>query len=162
LRADAAIPELLAAVGQDVDINVRFEAAHALRKINNPSTGDALLPILNLAVERVRDEVIMTLGSLKCRSAVADLTRIFEQEKPGARARMLALSALADIADPSSRPVFLAAKADKDVSIRLYAFEGFARLSDPALGTTLSADRLVEKNQRVQAAQAFGLLRIER
>lgn len=162
VRANAAIPELLVAVAQDLDAGVRFEAIRALKKIGDTSVGDQLLPIINLTVDRVRDEVITTLGSLKCRGAVADLTRIFEQEKPGARSRVLALSALADIADPSSRALFLGAKADKDVDIRLYATEGLARLDDPSLGTMMSADRLVEKSPRVQVAQAFGLLRAER
>jgi HEAT repeat protein len=53
-------------------------------------------------------------------------------------------------------------KGDKDASIRLYANEGLARLADQSLGTTMAADRLVEKNVRVQTAQAFGLLRLGR
>jgi HEAT repeat protein len=110
----------------------------------------------------VRNEIIATLGTLKYREAVPELTRIYEESKPAERSRTLALSALADIADPASRAVFLGTKADKDVSIRLYANEGLARLADPSLGTVLSAERLVEKSARVQAAQAFGLLRIGR
>ena len=162
VRAEPAIPELLGAVARDRNPDVRFEAVRALRKIGDPSAGDRLLPMLDLNMDRVRNEIITTLGSLKCRGAVADLTRVFEEEKPGELARILALSALADIADPSSRPVFLAAKADRDVNIRLYANEGLARLGDSSLGTMMSADRLVEKNVRVQTAQAFGLLRMER
>jgi HEAT repeat protein len=162
LRAEAAIPELLVAVGQDRDPEVRFEAVRALRKIGNASVGDRLLPVLNLNMDRVRNEIIGTLGSLKYRGAVPELTRIFEQARTADRARTLALAALADIADPSSRPVFLGLKADKDASIRLYANEGLARLGDSSLGTMMSADRLVERNQRVQAAQAFGLLRMGR
>jgi HEAT repeat protein len=162
LHADAAIPELLVAVAEDRDTEVRFEAVRALRKIGDASVGDRLLPVLNLNVDRVRNEIIRTLGSLRYQGAVADLTKAFEQAKPSDWSRALALSALADIADPSSRPVFIAAKADKDVSVRLYAAEGLARLGDSSLGTMMSADRLVEKNPRVQAAQAFGLLRMER
>jgi HEAT repeat protein len=162
VRAEPAIPELLLAVARDRNPDVRFEAVRALRKIGDQSAGDRLLPMLDLNMDRVRNEIITTLGSLKCRGAVADLTRVFEEGKPGERARMLALSALADIADHSSRPVFLAAKIDKDVSIRLYANEGLARLDDSSLGTMMSADRLVEKNVRVQTAQAFGLMRMER
>ena len=90
------------------------------------------------------------------------MTRIYEESKPADRSRTLALSALADIGDPASRQVFLDSKADKDVTIRLYANEGLARLADQSLGTVMSADRLVEKNARVQSAQAFGLLRIGR
>jgi HEAT repeat protein len=162
LRSDAAIEELLAAVGQDRDPEVRFEAVRALRKIGDASVGERLVPMLNLNVDKVRNEIITTLGSLKCHEAVPELTRIFEQGKAGERSRTLALSALADIADPASQPVFLGVKADKDVSIRLYANEGLARLGDSSLGTVMSADRLVENNPRVQTAQAFGLLRIGR
>jgi HEAT repeat protein len=162
VHAEPAIPELLVAVARDRNPEVRFEAVRAIRKIGDASAGDRLLPMLDLNMDRVRNEIITTLGSLKCRGAVADLTRVFEEGKPGERARILALSALADIADPSSRPLFLAAKTDRDVSIRLYANEGLARLGDSSLGTMMSADRLVEKNARVQAAQAFGLLRMDR
>jgi len=162
LRSEAAIPELIVAVGQDLDSDVRFEAVRALRKIGNASVGDRLVPMLNLNSDKVRNELIATLGSLKYREAVPELTRIFEQLKPGDRTRVLALSALADIADPASQPVFLGLKADKDVAIRLYANEGLARLADSSRSTVMSADRLVEKNARVQTAQAFGLLRIGR
>jgi HEAT repeat protein len=162
LRGEAAIPELLVAVGQDRDPLVRFEAVRALRKIGNPAVGSRLQPMLNLNMEKVRNEIITTLGTLKYREAVPELTRIYEESKPAERSRTLALSALADIADPASRPVFLAAKADKDLNIRLYANEGLARLADPSYGTVISAERLVEKNARVQVAQAFGLLRIGR
>jgi HEAT repeat protein len=162
VHAEPAVPELLVAAAQDRDPDVRFEAVRALRKIGDASAADRLLPMLDLNMDRVRNEIITTLGSLKCRGAVADLTRVFEQGKPGDRARTLALSALADIADPSSRPVFLAAKGDKDVSVRLYANEGLARLGDSSLGTMMSAERLVERNARVQTAQAFGLLRMAR
>jgi len=162
LRGEAAIPELLVAVGQDRDPLVRFEAVRALRKIGNPSVGDRLVPMLNINVDRVHNELIVTLGSLKYRGAVPELTRIYEESKPAERSHTLALSALADIGDPASQPVFLGSKADKDPIIRLYATEGLARVADRSLGTVMSADRLVEKNARVQAAQAFGLLRIGR
>jgi len=162
LRSEAAIQELLLAAGQDRDSDVRFEAVRALRKIGNASVGDRLVPLLNLSSDRVRHEVITTLGSLKYRAAVSELTRIFDQAKVGDRTRTLALSALADIADPAAQPVFLGMKADKDASIRLYANEGLARLADASLVSVMSADRLAEKNLRVQTAQAFGLLRIGR
>jgi HEAT repeat protein len=162
LRSEAAIQELLVAVGQDRDPEVRFEAVRALRKIGNASVGDRLVPMLNLNMDRVRNEIITTLGSLKYQEAVPELTRIFEQGRAGERTRTLALSALADIADPASQPMFLGLKADKDVSIRLYANEGLARLGDSSLGVVMSADRLVEQNLRVRTAQAFALLRIGR
>ena len=162
LRNEAAIPELVLAAAQDRDPEVRFEAVRALRKIDNPSVGERLIPMLDLNTEKVRLELIFTLGSLKYRPAVPELTRVFEQAKPGDRARTQAMSAIADIADPASQPLFLGFKADKDASIRLYANEGLARLADTSFETVMSADRLVEKNVRVQTAQAFGLLRMGR
>ena len=162
LRNEAAIPELTQAAAQDRDPEVRFEAVHALRKIGNASVGERLVPMLDLNTEKVRNELITTLGLLKYRPAVPELTRVFEQAKTSERARVLALSALADIADPASQPVFLGLKADKDASIRLYANEGLARLAEGTLDTVMSGDRLIEKNVRVQTAQAFGLLRMGR
>jgi HEAT repeat protein len=162
LRGDAAIPELLLAIGQDRDPLVRFEAVRALRKIGDASIGDPLVPMLNVNVDRVRTELILTLGTLRYPGAVPEITRIFEESKPAERIRTLALSALADIGDPASRPVFVANKDDRDATIRLYANEGLARLADRSFGTVMSADRLVEKNARVQSAQAFGLLRLGR
>ncbi len=162
LRGAAAIPELLQALSQDRDPEVRFQSVRALKKIGDASVGDRLLPGLNLNVDKVRNEIIITLGALRYRDAVPDLTRVFEDSKPADRARTLALSALADIAAPASRPIFLGTKADKDVTIRTYANEGLGRLSDASLLTLMSADRLTEKNGRVQTAQAFGLLRLGR
>src|SRR2546425_435589 len=60
VRAEPAIPELLVAVEQDRDPDVRFEAVRALRKIGDASAGDHLLGMLNLTVDRVRDELITT------------------------------------------------------------------------------------------------------
>ena len=162
LRQEGAIPELVLAAAQDRDPEVRFEAVRALRKIGNPSVGERLIPMLDLNAEKVRFELITTLGKLKYRPAVPELTRVFEQAKASDHARPLALSALADIADRTSQPMFLGLKTDKDAIIRLYANEGLARLADKSLETVMSADRLVEKNVRVQTAQAFGLLRMGR
>jgi HEAT repeat protein len=162
LRNEEAIPELVLAAAQDRDPEVRFEAVRALRKIGNASVGERLIPMLDLNAEKVRLELITTLGKLRYRPAVPELTRVFEQAKASEHARPMALSALADIADPASQPMFLELKADKDANIRLYANEGLARLADKSLETVMSADRLVEKNLRVQTAQAFGLLRMGR
>ena len=160
LRAGAAIPDLVAAVREDRDNDVRVEAVRALRKIGEPSIGESITPLLNLNTDRVRNEIVSTVGYLRYRRAVSDLTKVFEQSKPLERSRRLALSALADIADPSSAPLFESYKADKNIMIRLYANEGLARIADPATKTALSGARLTEKNLRVQTAQAFGLLKM--
>src|SRR5437588_535722 len=73
---------------------------------------------------------------------------------------VLALAALADLADPSSAPLFDRFKADEDEMVRLYANEGIARTSDSSMKTRISAARLVERSARVRTAQAFALLRL--
>lgn len=160
LRADAAIPELVSALREDRDDDVRFESARALRKVGNPSAGDRIVPMLHYNNDRVRNEVANTLGLLRFRRAVPDLIKVFEETKPGLPTRAQALSALADIGDPASAQVFQRAKSDKDEAIRLYANEGLARVADPNTKTAMSAARLTEKSSRVRTAQAFGLLRM--
>jgi HEAT repeat protein len=160
LRADAGIPELVSVLREDRDDEVRFEAARSLRKIGNPSAGERILPLLDFNNERVRNEVIITIGAFRFRRAVPDLTKTFENSKPGERTRWQALSALADIAEPSSATLFERFKADKDETIRLYANEGLSRIANASTKTPMSGARLTEKSSRVQAAQAFGLLKM--
>jgi len=160
LTAEAAIPELVAALREDRDDQVRIEAVRALRKIGDPSVGSNLLPLLNLNNDKVRNEIIGTLAKLRYQGAVAELTRLFEQSKPTDPLRALSLSALADIADPPSRSLFERFTADKNADLRLYADEGLARLADPKTQPAVTADRLVEKDARVRTAQAFALVRM--
>src|SRR5262249_53478726 len=142
LRAEAAIPEVVIALHEDRDDDVRFEAAQALRKIGDPRVGDPMLPMLNFNNDKVRNEIITTLGALRYQPAVPALTRAFEMARPNERSRSLALSALADIGEPDSEPLFQSLKTDKDETIRLYAFEGLARAADPVQKTTILGARL--------------------
>jgi HEAT repeat protein len=160
LRARAAIPDLLQVVREDRDDGLRFEAARSIRKIGDGSIADALVALLNVSSDSVRNELITTLGALRYRGAVPELTRIVEQAKKVDIPCVLALSALADIADPASKPLFERLQDDKNEMLRLFANEGIARTVDAKMKTAISAARLVEKSPRVRTAQAFALLRI--
>jgi HEAT repeat protein len=160
LRATAAVPDLLQIVREDRDTGLRFDGVRAIRKIGDGSVAADLVPLLNVNADNVRNELIETLGSMRYRGAVAELTRIVEAAKKTDTPRILALAALADIADPASVPLFERLKADKSEPIRLYANEGIARTADAGQKTAISAARLIEKSPRVRAAQAFALLRI--
>jgi HEAT repeat protein len=160
LRARPAVPDLLRVVREDRDDGLRFDAVRALRKIGDASIAGDLLALLNINGDAVRNELIATLASMRYRGAVPELTRIAEEPQRADSASVLALAALADLADPSSAALFDRLKADKDESVRLYANEGIARTSDASLKTQISAARLVEKSARVRTAQAFGLLRL--
>jgi HEAT repeat protein len=160
LRAKPAIPDLLQVVREDRDDGLRYEAVRAIRKIGDASIAESLVPLLNVSSDAVRNELITTLGKMRYRGAVAELTRIVEQAKKVDLACMLALSALADIADPSSLGLFQRLESDKQEVVRLFANEGIARLVGSKMKTAISAARLVEKSPRVRTAQAFALLRI--
>lgn len=159
LRAKAAIPDLLQVVREDRDDGLRFEAVRSIRKIGDASIAESLVALLNVNNDTVRNELIVTLGSMRHRGAVAELTRIVEQAKKVDTACLLALSALADIADPASRGLFERLQADKNEMLRLFANEGIARTADARAKTDISAARLVEKSPLVRTAQAFALLR---
>ncbi len=160
LRAKAAVPDLLQVVREDRDDAFRFEGVRALRKIDDRSIADQLVPLLNINGDTVRNELMATLGAMRYRGAVMELARIVEQAKKTDAPRIYALSALADIGDPTSMPLFETLKADKSEAMRLYANEGIARTADPSQKSAISAARLIEKSAIVRAAQAFALLRI--
>ena len=160
LRGRPAVPDLLQVVREDRDDGLRFEAARAIRKIGDASVASSLVALLNINSDTVRNELIETLGSMRDHGAVSELTRIVEVATRPDRPCVLALAALADIADPASVALFDRHKADKNEAMRLYANEGVARTAEPGQKTAISAARLIEKSPRVRAAQAFALLRI--
>jgi HEAT repeat protein len=160
LRGQAAVPDLARVVREDRDDGLRFDAVRALRKIGDASIAGDLVALLNLNDDTVRNELMSTLGSMRHRGAVPELTRIVEQATRTDTPRVVALAALADIADPSSAALFEQLKADKYEPLRLHANEGLARTAGPESKSAISAARLVEKSVRVRTAQAFALLRI--
>lgn len=160
LRARPAVPDLIQVVREDRDEGLRFEGVRALRKIGDTSIAEDLVSLLNVNDDTVRNELMATLGSMRHRGAVPELTRIVEQARKTDTPRIVALAALADIADPASVPLFEQLKNDASEPMRLYANEGIARTADGGAKSAISAARLVEKSARVRTAQAFALLRI--
>jgi len=160
LRGTAAVPDLVRVVREDRDDGLRFDGVRALRKIGDASIGDDLVALLNINTDTVRIELMETLGAMRHHGAVPELTRIVQSTTRTDASRVVALAALADIADPASVPLFDELKADKNEQMRLFANEGIARTASRESKTAISAARLVERSGRVRTAQAFALLRI--
>jgi len=160
LRGTVAVPDLVRVVREDRDDGLRFDGVRALRKIGDASIGDELVSLLNINTDTVRIELMETLGAMRYHGAVPELTRIVESAPRTDAPRVVALAALADIADPASVPLFEQLRADKNEQMRLFANEGIARTASRESKTAISAARLVEKSSRVRTAQAFALLRI--
>ena len=109
LNGSAAIPELVQALREDRDPEVRFEAVRALRKIGDPSVGDRLLPGLNLDLDKVRNEIIIDAGGAEVSrrgAGVDESIRELETLREGASARAVGARGYrgAGLARPFPRP----------------------------------------------------------
>lgn len=168
LRAHDALTDLSTAVRSDRVNDVRFEAARALRKIGDPAAGPDLEPLITYGDQRVRNEAVFSLGRLRYAPAVPALTAQYEKELAvtgrGAdkvyRERLL--GAIAFIGDPSSAALFERERVSSDKAIALHAYEGLARLADPATLDEISTARLREKDPEILTAQAWALYRLGR
>lgn len=168
LKGKAAVPALVAALQRDQANPVRFEIIRSLRKIGDPSAGRDLMNYLGYNDSKVRNQAIFTIGRLHYREAVPEMMRLFEKES-GLPAKLVdkpyrefLLDALAFIADPAAKPIFVKEKQNPDDVLRLHAVEGLARLADATMVTDVSRDWLHEKVLRVRTAQAYAMYRMGR
>ena len=130
LRGRAALEDLYSALRSKND-QVMYESIVAIQKIRDESAGSRLIFLLRDLNDRVQGAAIETVGLLRTKESVPvlhDLVKNARNEK----ARRASLSALAMIADPSSKPLFTQYLADKDDALRAAAAEGYARLKDRA------------------------------
>jgi len=120
----------------------------------NQAVGDAAVTAMNDRDYGVRTNAIEALGALRYDRGVQALTDLYRHYERGATAAA-ALGALARIAHPTSRPLFVDALASRDVLVRIAAIEGLARSGAtdqlPDIARTLEN----EKNQDAQLAGQF-------
>jgi HEAT repeat protein len=168
LRGHPAVPALLLATKEDRNGTVRFEAVRALRKIGDPAVAPEILPLALATDAKLRTEAVLTVGRLRHKASLPELTRLFQKEAALERRRAdttyraALLEAIALIADPQSKELFTRYRVHEDAALRLQANAGLARLADGSLTTEVSRDRLAEKDPQVQTAQAFALYRMGR
>jgi HEAT repeat protein len=168
LKGKEALPVMLDTLRRDRSNPVRFEVIRSLRKIGDTSVAKDLMNYLAYNESKVRNEAVFTLARFRHTDAVAELTSLYEKEsklpvkKMDKAYREFLLDALAFIAAPASKDLFIKEKKNPDDNLRLHAVEGLARIGDPALVTEISRDRLAEKEPRLRTAQAFALYRMGR
>ncbi len=168
LKGSAAVPALLDLLRRDESNAIRFEALRAVRKIGEPAAARDLMNYLTYNDNKVRNEAVFTVGRLRYREAVPEMIRLLEKEQALPPKLIdqtycgFLLDALAFIADPAAKEIFVKEKMNPDDTMRLHATEGLARLADPAMATDISSDWLNEKNPRLKAAQAYALYRMGR
>jgi HEAT repeat protein len=168
LKAQDALPSIIKSLQGDSSDTMRFEAVRSLRKIGDPSAASELMNFINYSDNKVRSEAVFTIGRLRYRAAVPELTRLLDQEsaKP---AKLIdkdyqerLLDAIAYIADPASKELFVKEKMNPSDLLRMHAIEGLARLGDASMASEISRDWLSERNPKIQTAQTFALYRMGR
>jgi HEAT repeat protein len=156
LRGRAAVPELAQAL-QTKDDDVIYESLIAMQKIRDESAGPRAAFLIRDLHEPVQIAAIETVGLLKTRQSIPDLQRVYN-ETSSKSVRRAALTALAMMPDPSSRPYFQRAFSDKDEGVRASAAEGFARLKEASDRAMLDRAFNEEKKMAPRLALAFALV----
>jgi len=168
LRGKGAIPSLVQVVQQDRSNAMRFESIRSIRKIGDRSVAPDLMNLIAYNDDKVRNEAIYTIGRFRHRAAVPEMTRQYQEQVDLPKRlidqefRRVLLEALAYIADPGSKGLFISERMNPKDSIRLHAVEGLARIGDTAIVTDISRQWLREENDTIKTALAYALYRMER
>jgi HEAT repeat protein len=168
LKAKQSLSALLEDIQLDKSNAVRFEIVRALRKIGNPTAGKNLMSFISYDDFKVRNEAVYTLGRFKYQPASGELLRLYEKEAAlpakliDKTYRECLLDALAFIADPASKQLFLKEMGNANATIRLHALEGLARIADASMVSDISRARLTEKDPKILTAEAYALYRMGR
>lgn len=130
LRGKSAIPDLVEAT-RTKDSTVIYEALVALQKIKDESAAPKVEYLLRDLDPKVQVTAIETAGLLRNQGAVPAITDVLKRTRD-AKVRRAALTAIAMLPTPASRPLYEQYLHDKDDKMRAAAAEGFARLKQPS------------------------------
>ena len=145
-RARSAIPQLGEAL-YSKDDQLMYESLVAIQKIRDPNAGPGVAFLVRDLNEKVQTAALRASGILRARQAAPGIRTVID-DKPGPRILREAGDALAMIADPADRGIFLRFLGERDPDLRGSAAEGLARIRNSA-----DADRL---NQAFEAEREFG------
>lgn len=143
------------------DADVRAAAARVIGRLDIKSAADTLIKSIDDSNRDVRYAAMRSLGDIGESRAVKTLTDqvIYYGKGEGASA---ALQALAQIADPSSVPVFVQQLTSKDPLMRRAAAEGLGRVGDMSQVTMLETGAGNDLEATTRAAMAFALQKLGR
>jgi HEAT repeat protein len=82
LRGRAAVPMLVLVMKEDRNPSVRFEAIRALGKIGDTTAAKDVLPFTLSTESKLRTEAALTLGRLRDRASLSELTRLRRSAPP--------------------------------------------------------------------------------
>ena len=158
----AAGPDLAAFIGFS-DPAMRYAAVRVLGRVFakraqdeaiEPTVGDAVITALNDRDRAVKAAAMRALGSMRYARGLQALTDQFTFYRKGDAAET-ALDALAQIAHPTSVPLFIEQLASPSAALRTFAIEGLARTGDAAQLPAIQAMLEKEREASVTLAGAF-------
>ena len=158
--AEDAAKQLVKALDH-YDPAIRAAAARVIGRLKVATAGKDLITAVNDSQQPVRFAAMHALGDIRERTAIEALTQQVEHYRKGEGA-WSALSALAEIGDPVSVPLFKSRLADRDEYIRRAAVEGLGRAGDTSEIATLEAGVTKDSSTMVRAAMAFALSKLGR
>ncbi len=157
LRARNGQPALLDSL-KTKDSRLIFESLIALQKIRDPQSADRVAFLIRDLDEKVQLAAIETAGILRSKEALPQLKRVLEDPR-SKKVRRYAVTALANIADPSTHSTLQGFMADKDDEVRASAIEGLGRIGDPQDKAALNAAWQGDQKTPVRLATAYALVR---
>lgn len=160
LRGKAALDDLIGSL-RTKDDQLIYESLVAIQKIRDTSAGPRIIFLARDLNDRVQLAAIETLGLLRTKEAIPDLTDLVKNGRT-IKARRAAISALAMIPDEKNRQVFTAYLSDKDEELRAGAAEGMARLKNPADLETVSKLFEAEPKMKPRLSLAFAAVALGR
>jgi HEAT repeat protein len=158
----AAGPDLAAFIGFS-DPAMRYAAVRVLGRVFakraqdeaiESTVGDAVITALNDGDRAVKAAAMRSLGSMRYGRGLQSLTDLFTFYRKGDAAETV-LEALAQIAHPTSVPLFIAQLASPSAALRAFAIEGLARAGDAAQLPAIQAMLEKERDASVTLAGAF-------
>jgi HEAT repeat protein len=130
LRGKEALPDLIDAT-HSKDTTLIYESLVALQKIRDESAAPQIEFLLRDFDPKVQVASIETVGLLRDKAALPSLVAVLNRTD-NSKVKRAALTSIAMLPDPSSRPIYQQYLNDKDEKLRAAAAEGFARLRNPA------------------------------
>ncbi len=158
LRGKQATPQLLEGL-KNRDGSVIYESLNALTKIGDPETAPKIAYLLNDPDRKIQIAAIEATGMLRNQEASGNLEALLNRSRHRDVQRA-ALSSIAMIAAPASRPTFLQYLNDRDDGLRAGAAEGIGRLGSRDDVTMMREKFDAETKRSPRLSQAFALVKL--
>lgn len=158
LRGKAATPQLLEGL-KNRDGSVIYESLNALSKIGDPETAPKIAYLLNDPDRKIQIAAIEATGMLRNQEASGNLEALLNRSRHRDVQRA-ALGAIAMIASPSSRPIFLQYIHDRDDGLRAGAAEGIGRLGSRDDVAMIREKFEAETKRSPRLSLAFALVKL--